>query len=635
MIHDFLRLSSRIAVLPVIHGSGDVAVEVRRLLLSHPCDCLAVPLPPSFQSEVEHGIQIFPAISAVVQEETPEYLGKDDSFHVRHFDPEFESPEREDETTYSYVPVDPCQPVIAALRFAIQERIPRAFIDLETERFRSYSPVLPDPYALKKISLEQFAAAVLPGLPKLPEGQPQDRVDWMAQRLRELEKRFEAIIFVCSIADWPWIKNAYLDDIRREVEPDAVHEAILHEVRSSTLTFFTGELPFITGRYEQAREDLDNDENLSIDGIKDLLLETRTRYEKDLKNQALKISPLLLSQYLKYVRNLSLIERRMTPDLYTLIVAAQQLMGDQFAVHLAETAREYPYDYSIMLPKLEMGIDVGRLSSAGVDRVRLFSRLPGPPVTWRRCELQPRPQKWQKDRWQMRWNPYRQCSWPPEDTVIEKFRTHVKDHALTLLGNDLVRTEKFQTSIMDGLDIRETLRKWYTGDLFVKVCPPTRGGLDCVVMLFDSPADPRDYPWRMTWQAEHHDESTLAFFASNFQEEMVGPGIGQAVYGGSIFLFPPRDIPDIWHDPRLDFANTLEERLLAAGCLHSREKHIALLSSGPPGLAWKRMASRFKKKIVHVPINRFSQQMIQQLRIFHVLNGREVRSFAANFIRKI
>ena len=28
------------------------------------------------------------------------------------------------------------------------------------------------------------------------------------------------------------------------------------------------------------------------------------------------------------------------------------------------------------------------------------------------------------------WNPYQQCSWPPEDVAIEKFRTHVKDTAL-------------------------------------------------------------------------------------------------------------------------------------------------------------------------------------------------------------
>ena len=32
----------------------------------------------------------------------------------------------------------------------------------------------------------------------------------------------------------------------------------------------------------------------------------------------------------------------------------------------------------------------------------------------------------------MKWNPHRQCSWPPEDVAVEKFRTHVKDAALSL-----------------------------------------------------------------------------------------------------------------------------------------------------------------------------------------------------------
>ena len=33
-----------------------------------------------------------------------------------------------------------------------------------------------------------------------------------------------------------------------------------------------GELPFITGLYERARAELEDDENLSIDGVKELLL---------------------------------------------------------------------------------------------------------------------------------------------------------------------------------------------------------------------------------------------------------------------------------------------------------------------------------------------------------------------------
>ena len=146
--------------------------------------------------------------------------------------------------------------------------------------------------------------------------------------------------------------------------------------------------------------------------------------------------------------------------------------------------------------------------------------------------------------------------------------------------------------------------------------------------------NPRDYPWRVTWMAEHHDESTLALFATDFRQQMVGPGIGLATYGGALFLFPPRPVPDIWSDRRLDFATTLEERLVAAGCLHSDHRHIAILSYSPPGPAWRRLAKRYWKKLLHVPLNHFSQETVQQLRIVHVLNGHDVRSFAAEFIRK-
>jgi hypothetical protein len=210
----------------------------------------------------------------------------------------------------------------------------------------------------------------------------------------------------------------------------------------------------------------------------------------------------------------------------------------------------------------------------------------------------------------------------------------VFDRARAVMGTDLARTEPFTTSILDGIDIRDTLRHWYENKIYVKVLPPSTGKLDTVVMLFDSPADPRDYPWRTTWYAEHKDESTLAFFATDFSKELVGPGIALATYGGALFIYPPTPIPDIWHDKSLDFTETLEERLLAAACRYSACPHIALLSPAPPGAGWRRLAQKYKKKWVHLPLGQFSDATIQQLRMVHVLNGREVRSFAADFIRK-
>ena len=61
------------------------------------------------------------------------------------------------------------------------------------------------------------------------------------------------------------------------------HATEIQSVHPKTLLFVLGELPFITGLYERAREQLDDDENLSIDGVKELLLVARERYRADFK----------------------------------------------------------------------------------------------------------------------------------------------------------------------------------------------------------------------------------------------------------------------------------------------------------------------------------------------------------------
>ncbi|MFW6162785.1 MAG: hypothetical protein ACODAJ_08425 [Planctomycetota bacterium] len=615
-----LDFSERVACVPIVHGSGDFALEVRRRMLAERFDCVAVPLPPSFQADVEAAVERLPAISMVVQPS---------SGWVDPVCRDAEEPSR----ALSYVPVDPCQGAIMALRIALQERMARAYVDLEVADFVPSTARFPDAYALKKVRLERFAAAVLPAVPPPQDEQTRWRVETMAARLRALEERFERILFVCSLLDWPWVRQAWQRGGEQPVEDDAVEPTTVAQPTPETLFFLLGELPFITGLYERARQELGDDEHLAIDGIKELLIETRERYARRFKALARDLGPQTLSLYLKYVRNLSLIESRLAPDLYTLVLAAKQMAGDSFALELAETAREYPYQARLECPEATLGIGRARLPDGEI--VRIVSRLPGPVLTWRRVELKPRPPRVDQVRWRRRWNPFGMCSWLPEDDVIERFRTRVMDRARTLIGLDLARSEKFTTSLKDGLDIRETLRHFYDGDLYVKVNPPVKGDLDCVVMFFDVPADPRDYPWRMTWFAETEWESTLAFYATHYLDNLVGPGIGQSVYGGALFLYPPRSIPQIWEDERLEWADTLEERLLAAACVHSEHRHIAVLSPVPPSAAWRRMARRFGKRWVHVPLSRFSASTVRQLRLFHVLNGRHVRSYAAHFIRSV
>ena len=649
-----LRLGDQIAVLPVVHGSGQFSLTVRRWMLEDAFSCVAVPIPESFRVPVEEAVLDLPTPSIVLQRSRKTYENVTDWSAVQ---------DDEDSDVVSYVPVDPCQSVIVAIRAAMGEHIPRAYIDLETNDFRPYATVMPDPFAVRHVSPEKFAAAVLPSITRPPDEQTRQRIVHMAFELHRLKRQHQRILLVTSVLHWPWLREAYTQiaashpelgdpvpsdqgtfhshfgaqSLIEAPEHDEVDPPVRFGVDPRTHLFLFGELPFITGLYERARADLEDDEDLQIDGVKELLIAAKNTYRSELGNRARRVTPLHLSKCLQYIRNLSLIHRRMTPDLITIVTAAKQILGDQYALHVAENANDYAYDDALAhkpeLPDVKLGIDQARLPDG--ETVSLVSRLPGPPISWCTLQLQRRPSKREKDSWKYRWNPYSQCSFPPEDDRIENFRTRVFERAKAIMGNDLARTEKFTTSVKDGIDIRDTLRHWYEKQIYVKVVPPSRGTLDACVMLFDCPADPRDYPWRTTWFAEHKSESTLAFFATHFQEQMVGPGIGMSTYGGAMFLFPPVAVQDIWTDRRLDFTETLEERLIAAACVHSQGRQIALLSSLPPGSGYRSLARRFKKQLVHVPLSSFSDEQVQQLRIVHVLNGSEVRSYAEDFIRKV
>jgi hypothetical protein len=611
-----LRLSPRIEILPIVHASGDMAQEVRETLIARRYDCLAVPLPPSAAAPVEAAIDRLPAISVV-------------SF-------------MEDDTAASYIPIDPCQPVIMGLRVAMGEGIAREYVDREVRIYEPDPVYAPDPYNLKTVSPAAYAAASLPALPPPEAGsQREDRITWMAFRLHELELDYEAVLCLCPLQDWPYLREAYRERkaYRPEERPGASPDTF--GVTDAGLYFVLCEWPFITGLYERRRAELRSDRHVSIDGVKELLLETRARWISERKPEHNWLTPSHLQLFLQYVRNLSLLDRRLTPDLYTVVTAAKQIGGDEFAVTLIETAKDYGLGdgeekESWMPPRREkLSFGIGKAEFPDGTVVRMKSRLPGPPQTWRTLILKPKPTPMKKRAWAQRWNPLRQCSWPPEDTRIESFNLHVREQARALLGADLARTEKFTTSVKDGIDLRETLRHWHKKEIYVKEIPPARGNIEVVVFLFDTPADPETYSWQATWFAEHEEESTLCFYATPFGGNLVGPGIGQSVYGGAMFLFPPRPIPDIWSDPRLAFTKTLEERLLAGALLHSQEPYVALVSPVRPLARWRLLARRFRKRLIPIPLSRFSGQTVDRLRRFHVLNGHDVRSYAARFIQEM
>jgi len=603
------ELSDKVQLLPVIHGSGNFSREVRQRILSSGCDCLAVCLPPEFQTTVEEGLQKLPYISVSALEES--------------------------EGTLSYVPIDPVQPVIMALRIAQQEGITRKFIDLSVPQYETRHMDFPDSFALQGLSLEKFAVALLPFIKRpTKDSQHDQRARWMAYQLHQLEMDYSKVVLVCSVLDWPWIKQAYDERSQYPKSNSSDGHPVLYGLEPNTLFFALSEFPYITYLYEKNRQEFKSDRGVAIDGVKEIMLKARENFLAKHKIRYHNLTSQTFQVYLQYVRNLTLMENRLTPDLYTLVVSAKQVGGDAYAIALMEAARDYPFQKeNAGLDTLALGINKAVLDEDHVIDMR--NRLSETQFEWRSLDLKPNPEQFKQDQWKYTWNPYGQCSWPPEDEKIESLNTHVREQTKLLLSNDLARTEKFTSSVKDGIDIRDTLRNWHTGDIYVKEIPPSRGTIEVVVMLFEMEPQPDRYTWRQTWFAEHKEESTLCFFATNYMNNMIGPGIGQATYGGCMMIFPPRPIINIWEDPRLIMGETLEEKLLEAAFFHSKEKHITVVSPGAPQASWRRMARQYKKRIIHIPLKRFSVQTIEKVRQFHVLNGKHIRSFATRFIQDI
>ena len=88
------------------------------------------------------------------------------------------------------------------------------------------------------------------------------------------------------------------------------------------------------------------------------------------------------------------------------------------------------------------------------------------------------------------------------------------------------------------------------------------------------------------------------------------------------------------HDSRA-LAGWLETPRFAA--LTAAHYEVVFVDVGVPQTGEGRnleIARRFGKKLLHVPLSQFSQETISRLRLVHVLNGAQVRSYAADFIRR-
>lgn len=337
-----------------------------------------------------------------------------------------------------------------------------------------------------------------------------------------------------------------------------------------------------------------------------------------------------------FARRYAHLQGKLLPGLLPLIYAARSCVDHNYAYEFWDLATFYPWQSEPLDATKEFDFDGENLEIGGVrlkhfEFHRTFPRLR---QSFRKVPVPDRelPTDDPND-WSGAFESGRICSYPPEDIVIEDYGRYLQKKAVKVQSDAHSRTEPFTTSLLDGIDMRTTLRNWADGQkLYVREEKKIQGGTGSVVVIFDEDKGNGKFPWCITWHGEHDQESDMAFYATDRRRKIVGPGIARCEYGGLMLSYPPRRLANVWNDPYYRSAKTKAEVLLFSAIDYCQDKHVVYVADSAPRSYFFQLAQRLGKKLVYLPIGTLSPTSLERIRVFHVLAGHRYREVAKNFI---
>jgi hypothetical protein len=588
----------RFTYFPVAPGRLEFAIEVRQAILRERPQVIALELPVSLQPDWVRAVERLPQMSLI-------------------FYPE------DDEATY--VLVEPADPFTEAIRTGLEIGAEIFFADPESGERPHLPDAYPDPYAMRAIGLDRFVEAY--------RVYPQPRSEDIARHAAGIAWKLEgadptaSVLVVVSLNLLDPLLDAMeepqaqpLASIRREdIELLNPHPESLGEIAV--------EYPQLQWRYENYRAAM-TEHNLIDRRHAQLavLLAAEKEYEASTGERMAHWQRRLLA---RYTRNLALAAQELCAGIFDMAVAARSVVDDNYAWDVWETAGKYP-PQSEESPLLTVRIS-GDQMWRDTRRIRLHRRLPSTKRRLRLFGLRPRKKEKFPGEWASQVDGTGICSYPPEDLVVEDYGRFLKQKGKNLLSEDRVSVEPFTTSVLDGIDMRETIRKWYEHRIYVRQFQKMHGEVGSVVVIFDEDRDNR-YPYTTTWTGESQNESDMAFYSTFPFDNLVGPGIGRAEYGGFLMSLPPHRMYDVWRDVDYEYAESKSERLLLAALDYSIHHYIVYVAAKPPRSIFKTIASRVGRTIVYIPIGQLSPVSLKRIRVVHVLDGHEKRAAAKDYL---
>lgn len=648
----YLERFGPIHALPVLHYRMEFAHLVRLAFRQVKPDAVAIELPPTLEQPFLRALERLPQVSAI-------------SYRT-------ETSGRGGSTVHLLI--EPADPVVEAGRLAREQGLSLHLVDVDTDHYPRTREQFPDSYSIGRIGLAAYYGEYLSACAHEPAAlEDRRREQGMAYRLQQLARKHVRILFVCGMAHLERIKVLFaapqappLERVRREgVTVANLHPESCREIMA--------EFPFLSALYEYRRRTLPAVEDDTGPGLRkrfhalELIRGGREELpEAELLDNAIRRAarklgpegvfpdrqriiyhlfgeaarhyrqetgePVHLWQkraFFRFSRNCALGGGMLMPDLFQLLSAGRGCVDDNFAYALFRLATCYPWQKeSSEIPTVTITPEEiwgGSRQIRFRPRTRRQKGLSSLGFLQRKRERRP-------GEWLEGFDDSSICSYPPEDLAIESYGNFLKAKGSRQLSEENSRTEKFTSSMLDGIDMRETLRNLHEGALYVRERLRVTGGVGCVVVIFDEDRGNRRYPCRMTWLGEHEQESDMAFYATDPAENVVGPGICRSEYGGFLLSYPPRRMMDVWRDPDYRGAAGKAEVLLLAALDYSLEKHVVYVAARPPRSLFRQVAARRGRKIVYIPIGSLSPLKLKQLRVLHILAGKDKRGIAKEYI---
>ena len=647
-----------VRLLPVVHDRVELAALARAVLDALDPPAVAVELPTPLREAAEKAVARLPRISIVLSEQPGE-------------------------PALVWV-VAPGDPLAEALRWARERGRPRLYVDPDVPYAERHVDPVPDPHSLWTLGAERYLGALVEaaGAGRAAEAD-RLRERGMAHALADAARAHGGALALLGAAH---VGRVGADLARPTAVPLARprrHSVLVRHLHPESLTGLMADPPLAHAAWELLRDGgplpdtpLDSAVTRRIalveHGLRLLareplgLGERRRRLVEHAAGAAAREMPpgargvdrVALARvvwevatgswreqteqsaqrwqrrlFFDYARRHARLQGLLAPGLYEWVMAARGVADDNLAWEAFEAARTYPWQEE--LAEIATAKVDGDELDLGTRKVRFRRRFFRVKQRLLRVPVRERPTTDDPAEWLRGFDGEGICSYPPEDVVVEDYGRFLQRKAVAVLSAERRRSEPFSGSLLDGIDLRETLRRLHEGRVWVEERGRAPGEAGSVVVIFDPDHGGGErgerFPHLMTWHGEHDQESDMAFYCTEPADQVVGPGILRATYGGFVMTYPPGRMLDVWDDP--DYGGLAKaEVLLAAAIDYSLEKLVVHVAADPPPDRLRRHAALQGKRIVHLPLGSLSPVSVRKLRVVHVLFGRDKRAIARDYV---